>query len=213
MISQQFFVKKMKKIGLTVRRENEGFFVRERYLKYFKDYELVILTPYNIDYACDAYVILGGNDANPKLYNEENTASKEIDDLIDELDMKVIEHAVMNKKPLFGICRGLQMINIYFNGSLKQHIDNHVDTRHKIYKKGNHELFDDLEEVNSLHHQTIKKLGEGLEILFASNDGEIELIKHKNLPIFATQFHPEMEIESKMSKDCLEYFKKLFIKK
>ena len=62
----------MKRIGLTVRRENEGFFVRERYLQYFKDYELVILTPYNIDYACDAYVILGGNDANPKLYSEEN---------------------------------------------------------------------------------------------------------------------------------------------
>lgn len=199
----------MKKIGLTARRENEGFFVRERYFQYFEGYEIVVLTPYNIDYACDAYVILGGNDANPTLYNEENVASKEIDDLIDELDMKVIEHAVSTKKPLFGICRGLQMINIYFNGSLNQHIDNHVDTRHVICKKINKYLFNDVEEVNSLHHQTIKDLGENLEVLYTSEDGEIEFIKHKFLPIFATQFHPEMERESKMSKDCLEYFKAL----
>ena len=91
MVSQQFFPKDNMKIGLTVRRENEGFFIRERYIKYFSDFEVVFLTPYNIDYACDAYAILGGNDANPKLYNEENTASEEIDDLIDELDMKVID--------------------------------------------------------------------------------------------------------------------------
>lgn len=200
----------MKRIGLTVRRENEGFFVRERYLQYFKDYELVILTPYNIDYACDAYVILGGNDANPKLYSEENIASLEIDDLIDELDMKVIKHAVDNKKPLFGICRGLQMINIYFGGSLKQHIDNHQNGRHKIYLKGNNNSFLEIEEVNSLHHQTIKKLGENLEVMYTSNDGEIEFIIHKELPIFATQFHPEMEKESAMSIKCLEHFKSLF---
>ena len=200
----------MKKLGLTVRRENEGFFVRERYLKYFKDYEIIILTPYNIDYTCDAYAILGGNDANPKLYSEENTASKEIDDLIDELDMKVIEHAVITKKPLFGICRGLQMINIYFNGSLKQHIDNHVETRHLISKVSENSYFTSLEEVNSLHHQTIKKLGDDLVILYESNDGEVEFITHKELPIFATQFHPEMEIGSNMSNCCLKFFESLF---
>lgn len=200
----------MKKIGLTVRRENEGFFVRERYLKYFKDYEFVIITPYNIDYACDAYVILGGNDANPKLYNEENTASKEVDDLIDELDLKIIEHAVKTQKPLFGICRGLQMINVYFGGSLKQHIDNHVDTRHSIFKVCPNSHFTFMEEVNSLHHQSIGRLGEGLVVLYESEDKEIEFITHESLPIFATQFHPEMEIGSSMSNACLEYFKSLF---
>ena len=196
------------KIGLTVRRENEGFFIRERYIKYFSDFEVVFLTPYNIDYACDAYAILGGNDANPKLYNEENTASEEIDDLIDELDMKVIDFAVKNNKPLFGICRGLQMINVYFNGSLKQHIENHRDTNHKIFLVGNNEYLRDVEVVNSLHHQTIKKLGEGLEIIYLSADNEVEFVAHKSLPIIATQFHPEMDIPSEMSQRCLKIFKK-----
>ena len=210
MILQQFFVKFMKRIGVTVRRENEGFFVRERYFKYLKDYEVVVITPYNIDYACDAYAILGGDDANPKLYNEENTASKGIDDLIDELDMKIIDYAVKTNKPIFGICRGLQMLNIYFGGSLKQHIDNHVEVRHNIFKTGPHSYFTFMDEVNSLHHQSINKLGEGLEVVYESIEGEIELVKHKTLPIFATQFHPEMEPESDMSKRCLEYFKSLF---
>ena len=203
----------MKKIGLTVRRENEGFFVRERYLKYFKDYELVIISPYNIDYACDAYAILGGSDANPTLYNEENIASKEIDDLIDKLDMKVIEHAVKMKKPLFGICRGLQMINIYFGGSLKQHIDNHVETRHKIFKVCPNSYFTYMDEVNSLHHQSIKELGKDLEVVYESEEGEVEFITHKNLPIIATQYHPEYEPESDMSIRCLKYFESLFIEK
>jgi putative glutamine amidotransferase len=187
------------KIGLTVRRENEGFFIRERYLKYFKDFEVVFLTPYNIDYACDAYVILGGNDANPKLYNEENTASVEIDDLIDELDMNVIDYAVKHKKPLYGICRGLQMINVYFGGSLKQDIINHRDTNHKILSTKQVGSFSKEEIVNSLHHQSIKKLGEGLEIVYISEDDEVEFIVHKSLPILATQFHPEMQPDSGIS--------------
>ena len=124
--------------------------------------------------------------------------------------MKVIDYAVKTKKPLYGICRGLQMINIYFGGSLKQHIDNHCDTKHEMFLLKDIANFRNVEEVNSLHHQSIKKLGEGLEVIYQTKDGEIEFVVHKTLPIFATQFHPEMHKDSEISKITLEYFNNLF---
>ena len=61
-------------------------FIRKNYLEYFKDFEIIFLYPYISTHAyaqCDGFVVVGGDDVNPKLYNEENTASKGIDDLID----------------------------------------------------------------------------------------------------------------------------------
>ena len=123
------------KLGISVRSNLDYYFIKKRYLECFNDFEVIIIYPYNITYACahcDGFLIVGGDDANPNLYNEENYASYNVIDEIDELDLKIIDYATKNLKPLFGICRGLQMINIYFKGSLKQNIFNHSEGSHKI---------------------------------------------------------------------------------
>lgn len=197
------------KLGIAVRSSEDMFFIKKRYLEYFKDFEIVLLYPYNIYCACDAYAIVGGLDANPKLYNEENISSNGIDEVNDQIDLDIIKIAVLNNKPLFGICRGIQMINIYFNGTLKQNIRYHMDTTHKIFLIEDFYFLKDVEEVNSFHHQSIKKLGDGLINVYSSYDGEIECVFHKQYPIIGVQFHPEIDIESDLSTRLLLYFKKL----
>ena len=126
----------MMKLGIGVRSKEDCYFVKKRYLEYFSDFEIVFIYPYiNIARACvdiDGFVIVGGADFNPNKYGEENYSSHGIDDEIDDLDLKIISYSITNKKPIFGICRGLQAINIYFNGTLKQHIVNHENANHKI---------------------------------------------------------------------------------
>ena len=200
------------KLGITVRSENEIYFVRKNYLEYFKEFELVFLYPYLNTHAyaqCDGFVVLGGDDVDPKYYNEENYASSPVEGEIDELDLRVIDYAVKHNKPLFGICRGLQIINVYFNGSLKQNILNHKDEYHKILLVEEYFDFPNDEIVNTFHHQSIKKIGDGLKAIYYSPDGEIEFIIHEKYPIIAAQFHPEKEAESDLSKLLLNQFKNL----
>ena len=208
-----YFFNKTMKLGISVRSSSDSYFVKKRYLEYFKDYEIIFLYPYINTHAyamCDGFVVIGGDDANPNLYGEENYASHEISDEIDELDLLIIGYAVLNNKPLFGICRGLQMINIYFKGTLKQHILNHSEGSHKILLIDNFQDFLPLEIVNSYHHQSVKKIGENLKVLYYSLDGEVECFIHEKHPILAVQFHPEMDKNNPFYNVLLEYFKSLF---
>ena len=200
------------KLGITVRSEKEFYFVRKNYLEYLKDFEIIFLYPYLNTHAyaqCDGFVVVGGDDVNPKYYNEENIASSTVEEEIDKLDLRVIDYAVKHNKPLLGICRGLQITNVYFGGSLKQDILNHKNDRHKILAVEEFFNFPNTENVNTFHHQSIKKLGNGLKAIYYSPDGEIEFITHEKLPIFATQFHPEKDGESEFSQLILQHFKHL----
>ena len=200
------------RLGISVRSSSDSYFVKKRYLEYFKDFDIIFLYPYINTHAyamCDGFVIIGGDDANPILYGEENYASHGVCDEIDELDLFVIEYAVTNSKPLFGICRGLQMINIYFKGTLKQHILNHSEGSHKVVLIDDFLDFLPLEIVNSYHHQSVKKTGENLRVLYYSLDGEVECFIHEKHPILAVQFHPEMDKNNPFYSMLIEYFKSL----
>ena len=201
------------RLGITVRSGSDYYFIKKRYIEYFKDFEIVFIYPYNITRACakcEGFAIVGGDDANPNLYQEENYASLNVVDEIDELDLKVINYAVENNKPLIGICRGLQMINIYFEGSLKQNILNHNEGSHKVILVEQFLDFPLIEIVNSFHHQSVKVLGENLKALYYSLDGEVECLVHRKYPIIATQFHPEIDKTSLFYKMFLMYFTNLF---
>lgn len=176
------------KIGVAVRKDATDYFVHQSYLLLLKKwkylYDFVTLeTDLN---SFDGFLIPGGYDLNPQLYQEMNYASHHIDEEMDRLDFKIIEYAAKMKKPLLGICRGIQSINVFFGGSLKQDIRYHMDENHFI-KLNNHYIL-----VNSFHHQSIARLAPPLEILGTSLDGEIEIIKHRTLPIYGVQFHPEL---------------------
>ena len=153
--------------------------------------------------SADGIVIPGGCDLNPALYNEPNTASRDINDELDILEETVLQFAVQYKKPVLGICRGLQIINVFFGGSLVQNVSDcdvheHVGLEDKVHETQVpsssflHEIYGkDAIYVNSAHHQAIKTLGKGLKPVQFCKDGLIEAIVHETLPVIALQWHPE----------------------
>ncbi|MEG0423554.1 MAG: gamma-glutamyl-gamma-aminobutyrate hydrolase family protein, partial [Erysipelotrichaceae bacterium] len=118
---------------------------------------------------------------------------------IETLDFQAIAAFVDLNKPILGICRGLQSLNVYFNGSLFQHIN---ESQHQINHEHRHRvkqtspsflngLYPASFEVNSYHHQCIDQLGEGLNVCATSLEGYIEAIEHCEKPILGVQWHPE----------------------
>ena len=112
------------------------------------------------------------------------------------------------KKPIFGICRGFQVLNVAFGGSLYQDIPSQVpgsichsqsqDLRnvptHKVTMDENSVLGKILGKeiyTNSFHHQGIKKVGEGLRIVGSTNDGIPEALESEDGLVYAVQWHPE----------------------
>ena len=152
---------------------------------------------------CSGLIIAGRDrDINPKFYGEEPLEGLEYpeDPYEDELDFKLIELFEKNSKPILGICSGLQSLNIYHGGSLKQHIDDHTSkenlVRHNIDIEENsfvHSLYGDKTEVNSIHHQAINRVAEGFKVTAVSEDGTVEAIEKGNL--IGLQWHPEVDYE------------------
>lgn len=124
----------------------------------------------------------------------------------DEMDAALLEIAIRNKIPLYGFCRGMQSILSYFGNELVN-VDGHVAVQHYI------ELETERYKVNSYHNQAcieLNKYGE-LVVLARTEDGVIEAVRHKTLPILGTMWHPEREYNYSL-KD-LERINKLFKKR
>jgi len=215
----------MYKVGITVRITKEKTvmkqFVNSPYLEAIKKYKLIpIILPVEEESyqelikLCDGFIIAGGADIDPKYYNEPITLSTGIEEKMDLLDKAVYEYAVKNKKPLFGICRGLQVINVFAGGSLHQdlgalnevHQDKPLGHTIKLEKNKLFENFSaSIASVNSYHHQAIKDLAPDYLVDATSEDKIIEAISHKTLPIMAFQWHPEKD-ESLINDYVFQYF-------
>lgn len=153
----------------------------------------------------DGLILCGGNDINPVYYGENIDGAVNIDDFRDKCEIALAREYIKMQKPVFGICRGHQLINILFGGTLIQHIPNAAIHRapegqlhnyHSVRKVKNSLLSDLYGKefvVNSSHHQAVKKLGDGLEIVLEANDEykTVEGLVHKTLPVFSVQWHPE----------------------
>lgn len=160
----------------------------------------------------DGLMLIGGSDVSPHYYGQPyKIGLGSINPVRDKFEMKLIDKAVQRNIPLFGICRGLQLLNVYFGGTLVQDITRYTQTdiKHEGYigpkwstahkvrlTKDNllHQCFGKEElEVNSFHHQMIDKLGDGLEVAAVAEDGTIEAIVHRHYPfLVGVQWHPEM---------------------
>lgn len=136
--------------------------------------------------APDAILLTGGNDI--------GTAPDR-----DATERALLDFSVAKNLPVFGICRGMQMMNIYQAGSLAL-AQGHVATRHHI--KG--AFCAQGREVNSYHNMSISKetLGQKLEILAIAQDGCVEAFRHMSLPWLAIMWHPERE--NPINKDDFE---------
>lgn len=200
----------LKKIGITLRLyyndvHNKSF-INNTYLKFFNNFDfLPVFIPYNYKKELldllDGFIITGGYDIDPKYYNEKNTFSNNIYKSMDLLDKDIIDYCLITKKPLLGICRGLQSLNVFLGGSLYQDLTDSGFYEHDkkeldiVYNKSNSKLFEDINKVfniNSYHHQGIKKLGNNLVATCFSKDGLIEAIEHNEFPLYGVQWHPEL---------------------
>jgi len=161
--------------------------------------------------AVDAILLSGGQDVSPLNYNEEPSPKLgETFPQRDQFDFQLIQYAMEENKPILGICRGIQVINTYFGGSLYQDLSDfenkvimHNQAKnpqlptHTVTIERNSKLFEIFKEekllTNSFHHQAVKEVGKGLAVTARTSDGIIEAIEHRDYPfLIAIQWHPEM---------------------
>lgn len=173
----------------------------------------------------DGIIISGGNDINPNLYNE--FISKEVGTISpkrDKQEFEIVKYVLeKTSKPLLGICRGIQVLNVVCGGNLYQDLEkvglnNHfIDSSplnygiHKVNIEKNSILYNIFEKdtikVNSFHHQAIKTLGKNLKCIAKSQDGVIEAIYMEgNRFILGTQWHPEMMFDSLRNQNIFKKF-------
>ena len=159
---------------------------------------------------CDGFLFTGGGDADPALYGEKILPEcGKIEPLRDAWDFAAAARALESGKPIIGICRGIQVLNVALGGTLYQDIPSQYKTdilhsqtnglhaySHSIrIVEGSplRALLGTLEiKGNSFHHQAIKKLGTGLVPTAYADDGIIEAVYGKDHPYLrAYQWHPE----------------------
>lgn len=180
------------------------------------------------EYAAIADGILftgSGCDVTPALYGQENRKAEYCNQELDDMELKLFDAFSRQGKPILGICRGIQLINVALGGSLVQDIPQEIPdlkvhdpiykkeaTHHPVVaKEGSllHNLFGREFLTNSFHHQAVKNCGRDFEITVTSTDGVIEAIEHKTLPIIGVQWHPERMIgeENPQQTDMLPLFR------
>lgn len=109
----------------------------------------------------------------------------------DLTEQTLLEWAAEGRKPVLGICRGMQMMAV-FDGTDLIDVNGHVRTRHQLQiKESDQHVFP--VSVNSYHDQAIEKCPSSYQILATSEDGTIEAIRHKTLPWQGWMWHPERE--------------------
>jgi putative glutamine amidotransferase len=193
------------KIGITVHPR--------RGLEYFEPYRRAVIAagaePVDLVPgtkalpAVDGLLLPGGWDVDPSFYGESrHDRVQETDPELDATELSLFRQAREREIPVLGICRGQQVINVGMGGTLVQHLEGHevrelgrshlahaieVDPSSELGRAaGDHKL-----RVNSLHHQAIKRLGEGLQQSARGEDGTVEGVETDDGLIVAVQCHPE----------------------
>ena len=182
---------------------------------YLADYSRGILNagglPVNIpldadpaDYAphLAGVLLTGGADVEPANYGQDPDGNGGYENERDRLELALVAASLDNQLPVLGICRGLQILNIHTGGTLNQHVPPHsrydvptsATVHDVIFEPGScvHELFGPTTSVNSLHHQTVDRLGADLVVTGRADDGTVEAVELPGSDVLAVQWHPEM---------------------
>lgn len=212
------------KIAIPMRKHDGRYIISNHYMEIAKkkNFTLIPIVPYGMDIEevvrrCDGLLLPGGGDVNPAVYGEFD-ASIKYDEEIDTLDLQLIQAFQQAEKPMLGICRGMQMINVARHGTLLHDLDvlgyHHLHNKHQVYDHIIHitkdgvlsPMLQDGQKVNSFHHQAIAQLGEGLTVCATAPDGIIEAISGKH--ILGVQWHPERLLEAEVTWQLFDFFHK-----
>ncbi|MBR1772161.1 MAG: gamma-glutamyl-gamma-aminobutyrate hydrolase family protein [Lachnospiraceae bacterium] len=154
---------------------------------------------------CDGLLLPGGGDIAPCFYGVRNKGAVNIDIELDILQFQALELCIQARKPVLGICKGMQLLNVAFGGTLLQD----MPTAH-LHKTSDRDLYHAVcftpdavptvtgvfpsgnVSVNSCHHQCLLQLGHDLLVCqYCPADQCVEAISHRHLPILGVQWHPE----------------------
>lgn len=157
--------------------------------------------------AIDGLVLSGGGDVSPLLYGQEPAEGiGQVDSARDRWEMALCRLIIQQKKPLLGICRGMQVLNIVLGGDVYPDIRtqagrlSHWQTSEvgSLWHTVHHSTCSMLERlfgsklaVNSYHHQAVRRIGEGLTISAMATDGTVEAIEGEQGRLLGVQYHPE----------------------
>lgn len=175
----------------------------------------------------DGLLLAGGEDMNPACYGQENTASGTLDPARDEVELALIRLFMEAGKPILGICRGFQVMNVALGGTLHQDVGEagrrihtpdwekaretgipvgdkaHLTRTAPFSWLGN--LYGNVFTVNSAHHQAVDRLADPLlAIQWSMEDGVVEGAFHPNYPYIGVQWHPERMCLEKAREDTVD---------
>ena len=171
----------------------------------------------------DLLVMTGGEDFAPARYGEKPSPQLgEVNLDRDTFDYRLMDAATRRRLPIVGICRGCQLINIYFGGTLVQDIPSEWQAVQPLQHRGTlHplELTPDSRfaqligathaEVNSAHHQAVKAVAKGFAVTGKAPDGIVEVIEGRDYPALGLQFHPEALAIDRGRDQFLRFFQEL----
>ncbi|WP_449450700.1 gamma-glutamyl-gamma-aminobutyrate hydrolase family protein [Streptococcus suis] len=170
----------------------------------------------------DKLILSGGQHVDPSLYGQERLIDSN-DYLLerDEFELALIEEALHQGKPIFAVCRGMQLLNVALGGSLEQEVAHHwqegiAGTSHRLQVKPKSrigQLFAQGSPINSFHQQRIKELAPGLVATgLDPRDGTIEAYESRgNQALFGIQWHPEfLYNDCKQQRDLFQYLVDIF---
>lgn len=158
----------------------------------------------------DGVLVSGGDDIDPATYGEVNTTSTKVSEDADIFEIAVVEAARRQEKPLLAICRGLQLLNVAFGGTLQQEVTSDggvhdlISDDHEAMNERRHVVVFEADsilsgmygtreaKVNTLHHQGVGKLAEGLIVEGRTDDGLVEAARcDGSWWALGVQWHPE----------------------
>jgi putative glutamine amidotransferase len=157
-------------------------------------------TPLSVAERFDGLLIPGGRDISPLLYHEEHRyVINPEDEERTRHEMRLLGDALKQGKPVLGICYGMQLLNVFFEGSLYQDIasemggaENHGEGTHSVEIMVNPFIKTGRYDVNGGHHQAVKMAGEGIIPFAFSSDGIIEAVYRADYGfLIGVQWHPE----------------------